>query len=264
MRGGMRGVVALRQSERNARGGRAASERNARGGRAAGMRGVVALRQRYHERSHLSAACTARPDAVIACPRMGPANTSPGSADRNCPVRVVWGVAQMAVHPADHLLEIGCGAGYAVALIAPTLMTGTITAIDRSPLQVQKAEQRNAAHVAAGRARFAHCSLAQAPTALVGRFSKVFAINVNAFWTEPKANFDSLRMLLRPQGLAYLIQEPPTAAALSKQQRTLPELARAHGFHVHSVRTDSPQAQRFLCVLQAAPVDDAPAPTVTK
>ena len=72
----------------------------------------------------------------------------PGKASE----RFVWAVDTLEVHPADRLLEVGCGHGVAVSLVCERLTRGTITAIDRSPKMIEMAMRRNREHVDAGRA----------------------------------------------------------------------------------------------------------------
>ena len=128
------------------------------------------------------------------------------------PERIRWTVDLLDVGPADRLLEIGCGPGHAVALVCARLKQGTITAIDRSALQVSRARERNRQYVAAGRARIEQATLTEFNAE--ERFDKVFAINVNAFWTAPPPTIAGVRRLLEPNGRAYLTYEPPTSARL--------------------------------------------------
>ncbi|MFL5971680.1 MAG: class I SAM-dependent methyltransferase [Gaiellaceae bacterium] len=58
----------------------------------------------------------------------------------------------LALHPADRVLEIGCGHGVAVSLVCERLTSGRITAIDRSKKMIEMAARRNREHVAGGRA----------------------------------------------------------------------------------------------------------------
>jgi len=118
----------------------------------------------------------------------------------------------MAVRPGDRLLEIGCGRGAGVSLVCDRLRTGQIVAIDRSTTMVKIAEQRNAEHVAAGKAVFQTAPLDAAD--LAGpRFDKVFAVNVNLFWVRSSASdLDRVRRLLKPKGAMFLTYEPPEVA----------------------------------------------------
>ena len=165
------------------------------------------------------------------------------------PARVAWAVSQLSVEPSDHLLEIGCGPGHAVRLICPHLSTGTITAIDRSALQVSRARAGNARCLEDGRARIEHVALADADAALARRFDTVFAINVNAFWTEPAASLPTLRRLTARRGHAYLFYEPPSAAGVCALETRLLKLCPLEGFTVAEVRVEALGATRGLCVV---------------
>jgi ubiquinone/menaquinone biosynthesis C-methylase UbiE len=126
------------------------------------------------------------------------------------PERVVWAVKMLGVAPDDQLLEIGCGAGHAVSLICTQLDGGTITALDRSALMINLAQQRNQEHVAAGKARFQAVALEEAPFG-DARFTKVFAFNVNVFERRPARALDVVRSVLLPSGGLHLFFQPPRA-----------------------------------------------------
>jgi protein-L-isoaspartate O-methyltransferase len=176
------------------------------------------------------------------------ASVNPVARELRTPERVVWAVKQLAVAPADDILEVGCGPGHAVALVCPGLVRGTVTAIDRSELQVEKARALNRRFMEQGRARIEVTTLSDAPAALARRFSKVFAINVNAFWTEPES-ISTLRELLRPGGRVYLVYEPPSAAGSRKLRASVPELLSSRGFAVEDIRTSSARSRVMLCVV---------------
>src|SRR5688500_18722335 len=99
------------------------------------------------------------------------------------PTRLVWAVEMLAVDPADRLLEIGCGGGVAVSLICDRLISGRITAIDRSEAMVKTARARNSAHVASGKAAIWQAALHEADFGDEG-FNKILAVNVNLFWID--------------------------------------------------------------------------------
>jgi hypothetical protein len=75
-------------------------------------------------------------------------------------------------------------------------------------------------------------TLAEAPAALDQRFSKVLAINVNAFWTEPIVSLASLRKLLLPRGRALLVYEAPSVRSLDKLSASIPAALKTNGFTI--------------------------------
>lgn len=168
----------------------------------------------------------------------------------DAPARVAWAVAQLELAPAAQVLEVGCGAGHALALVAARLTRGVVVGIDRSALQVRGARQRNAAAIAAGRARVEALSLERAPEGLgEQRFDAVLAINVNAFWTQPEATIDAARRLLRRRGRLTLCYEPPSAAQLARLEASLPALLEAHDLRIHAVRTERLARSSLWCII---------------
>lgn len=166
---------------------------------------------------------------------------------RRPPERLLWTVELLGIRAAEHLLEIGCGPGHAVALVCERLTTGTITAIDRSAIAVARARSINADCVAAGRARIEQQSLTEA--ALGRRFRKAFAANVNAFWTAPAPSLDALRRLLDPAGSAFLVYEPPDVRRLRELKVSLPARLEEHGFVVQDMHEQRFRASHGLCIV---------------
>ncbi|WP_219500256.1 SAM-dependent methyltransferase [Nonomuraea ceibae] len=126
------------------------------------------------------------------------------------PERLAWAVDTLDIQAGERILEIGCGRGVAVELACDA--GATVTAIDRSATMIEAARQRNAHHVAAGRAILRTAALADADLP-EGAFGKVFAVNVNVFWTGvPARELDVIRRALAPGGTLFLFYEPPGAA----------------------------------------------------
>ncbi|MFI2369640.1 SAM-dependent methyltransferase [Streptomyces sp. NPDC018833] len=137
------------------------------------------------------------------------------------PQRLAWAVEQLDVRPDDRVLEIGCGPGVAVDLVAARLTTGTVTAIDRSAHAVDTARRRNHAHISAGRADVLRLDLAELPRG-DDRFDKIFAVNVNVFWTSAAdREVALLRGLLAPGGTLSLFYEPPAPAMVREMKDIL-------------------------------------------
>jgi SAM-dependent methyltransferase len=130
------------------------------------------------------------------------------------PPRLLWAVERLSVEPDDRLLEIGCGSGVAVSLICDLLDGGTITAIDRSPAMVERALKRNEQHVASRKATIQLGELAdlELPD---GSLTKIFAVNVNLFWTRsPAAELEIARRFLAPGRGLFLFYDAPSESRL--------------------------------------------------
>lgn len=128
--------------------------------------------------------------------------------------RIIWAVETLAVKDGDSLLEIGCGQGAAVGLIAPRLKSGHMLAIDRSATAIAAAKRNNATWERQGKASFRQTALAE--LAEPGPFDKIFSINVNVFWVDPRAELPLLSRHLKKCGLLYLFYEPPAATQRDK------------------------------------------------
>jgi SAM-dependent methyltransferase len=163
--------------------------------------------------------------------------------------RLVWAVDTLGVRPADRLLEIGCGHGVAVSLVCERLVTGTITAIDRSPKMIAMAVRRNQVHVDSGRAELFTVALGDADLG-DRRFDKVFAFNVAPFWLEPEAAVGAVRDHLASDGAIYVFWDARHVASGSARDLA-EELAgrlRDGGFSVEGVSTKELRPVPAVCV----------------
>jgi SAM-dependent methyltransferase len=157
------------------------------------------------------------------------------------PERIRWAVRILDPAPGDHLLEIGCGPGVAVSLVCEALTGGQILAIDRSPTAIARATRRNAGCIAAGKAvlRAAALESLQAADLLEDRqgFDKVFAMNVNLFWTRsPARELDLIRTVLQPGGSLSLFYGYGTSSQGPRRvPRVLFDHLRDAGFTVERV-----------------------------
>lgn len=126
------------------------------------------------------------------------------------PERLLWAVETLETRPGERVLEIGCGRGVAVGLLCER--SASVTAIDRSATAVEAARERNARHVEAGAAVIEQAEL-DGGGLPGGPYDKVFAVNVNVFWTRsPAAELAAVRQALAPGGSLHLFYEPPGAA----------------------------------------------------
>jgi ubiquinone/menaquinone biosynthesis C-methylase UbiE len=166
---------------------------------------------------------------------------------RNVPDRLRWAVTLLNVLPNQHLLEIGCGHGTAVAQICDLLTTGTITAIDQSDKMISVARQKNSAHIASGKARFIKTALHEAEFGDT-QFDTIFAVNVNVFWMQPEKELSVVKRILARTGLLYLIFQPPAGQDITRISDSVVQNLHNNGFP--SIRTESAELSsgRAVCI----------------
>jgi len=145
------------------------------------------------------------------------------------PARLRWALEVLDPGPDEQLLEVGGGPGMSASLICSRLRTGTLLALDRSPVAVRRARDRNADHLAAGRLRVQHGDLADADLPAAG-FDQALAVDVNLFWVrDPGPELDVLARALRPGGRLHLLYgRGPTPA--DRITRTVADQLTGHGF----------------------------------
>jgi SAM-dependent methyltransferase len=168
------------------------------------------------------------------------------------PDRVRWAVEVLEIEPGDRLLEIGCGRGQAVELVAARLDGGQITGLDRSARAIAAATARNQQQMAAGKVKLMHSTLAGAT--FHKPFDKVFAVNVNVFWLGSGQELALLRAALAPEGSLFLFYEPPSADQLERIRTGCGLLLERAGFAIRDILTSEFSSSHGLCIVaQAAP-----------
>jgi trans-aconitate methyltransferase len=158
------------------------------------------------------------------------------------PARIRWAVDLIDVQPTDHILEIGCGAGEGAELLCRPLTTGKVFAIDRSEAGVDRTKKRCQQYVDAGRLTVRQIDLATLRVP-VKRLNKVFAFNVNLFWSRDcKDEIALLHERVLPGGTVNIFYEATRREMVPEMvEKTGRALSQA-GFRVSVIDSRQPAA----------------------
>ena len=151
--------------------------------------------------------------------------------------RHVWAVDVLGAGPSERLLEVGCGHGVALSLLAERLDGGSVTGVDRSAKMIEAAGRRNAEHVAAGRVELVRGSFERAPLGM-HRFDTLYAFHVAAFWRQPEPMLAAARRALVPGGTLLLFNQLPGWGQISDVSQFATEVTGILGRH--GFETDEP------------------------
>lgn len=108
-------------------------------------------------------------------------------------------VDALRMRSGDTLLEVGCGPGHALALLAARAPEAQIYGIDRSELMLAQACARNRAAVRAGRVRLQRGDCERLPIR-ASCVDAVLAVNVAYFWANGAQALREIRRVLRRDG----------------------------------------------------------------
>ena len=122
--------------------------------------------------------------------------------------RFEWAIEMLDIKPDDKILEIGCGTGLAVELVAAKLAGGTITAVDRSEAMIKLASNRNSQYIASNKAKLITGEFSRLRFGAQS-FNKIFAFNVGLLLKNSKKEFDAVRSWLTTDGRLYIFYQPP-------------------------------------------------------
>ena len=137
--------------------------------------------------------------------------------------RLAWAADVVAPAPADRVLEVGCGHGVLLSLLAARVTTGSVVGVDRSATMTATAARRNHAAIEAGTVRLTTARLTDAD--LQGQaFDVVVAVDVRAFWTPPAPEWDVVDRVLAPGGrvvVAFSLMQGDVPAGVAEGVRRL-------------------------------------------
>ena len=112
-------------------------------------------------------------------------------------------ITQLDPRATDRVLEIGFGHGRTIERLAAAVPGGFVAGLDVSDDMLQMATRRCRSLIAAGRVRLTlgDSAAISYPT---GSFDKVLAVHTIYFWSQPLADLQEVRRVLRP-GATFVI-----------------------------------------------------------
>jgi SAM-dependent methyltransferase len=158
--------------------------------------------------------------------------------------RYRWAAGILDIRSDDNILEFGCGVGLAVEAIVPLLKKGVITAIDRSPLAIARAIQRNVDAVKLGKVKLLKAELLGFTNEGI-KYNKAFCFNVNFFWTNKSLEKECkhIRSLLKKGGLVYIFYGPLIGKGFESRLQLISQNLEKENFEV----VQSFYAERIRC-----------------
>ena len=117
-----------------------------------------------------------------------------------------WGMSNLpAINPAE-IADLGCGGGRNAAVLLKKYPSARLTAVDYSPLCVDRTRKYNAKAVAAGRCTALECSVS-ALTLAAQSCDLATAFETIYFWPGLDACFAEVFRVLKPGGLFLIVNE---------------------------------------------------------
>ncbi|MBT2682262.1 class I SAM-dependent methyltransferase [Bacillus sp. ISL-37] len=114
-----------------------------------------------------------------------------------------WTLELMNVQKGDRILELGCGAGYAIKLLLEKDVTQEIVGLDISPTIIVSAKFRNKKAIKEKRAKLVQANLNKLPFDHE-YFNSVFSIQTIYFWTDIETTLSEIFRVLKPEGVVIL------------------------------------------------------------
>ena len=164
--------------------------------------------------------------------------------------RIAWAVGCLDLAPGDRVLELGCGHGVALSLVADRLGAGGhVLGLDRSPKMTAAAAERNRAHIEAGRVSVATASLHEAELG-DEPFDVVYAIHFPPLLRgDPARELGVVRRVLAPEGRLYLLSQPFSEAGVQPALAHVARILAASDFTIERRRVDPLGPAPGVCVV---------------
>ncbi|MGM0770859.1 MAG: class I SAM-dependent methyltransferase [Halobacteriota archaeon] len=117
-----------------------------------------------------------------------------------------WGVGHISIEPDSWVLDVGCGGGRAVSILADLVEAGKVYGIDHSPEMVGLATKLNRAAVDSEHVTIIHSSVSELPFP-DRMFDIVTAFETCYFWPDIVEDLKEVRRVLKDGGKLLIVNE---------------------------------------------------------
>jgi ubiquinone/menaquinone biosynthesis C-methylase UbiE len=114
-----------------------------------------------------------------------------------------WSLEMMNIQKGDMILELGCGAGYAIKLISEKDLAEEIVGLDISPTIIRSARIRNKKAINEKRVKLVQGNFIKLPFHNEN-FNTVFSIQTIYFWSDIATTLSEIFRVLKPKGVVIL------------------------------------------------------------
>jgi ubiquinone/menaquinone biosynthesis C-methylase UbiE len=110
-----------------------------------------------------------------------------------------WTLELLDIDKEEEILELGCGAGYAMSLLLQSPFVSKVTGLDISETVLKSAQFRNKSEFNKGRAILVQGDVSSLPFESE-RYTRIFSIQSLYFWEKIDETISEIHRVLRPGG----------------------------------------------------------------
>ena len=123
-----------------------------------------------------------------------------------------WGLGYISTAPDSTILDVGCGGGEVVRLIATQVPKGNVYGVDHSLEMVRLSKRVNRSLIESGRVEISHGSVSSLPYS-DEMFDAVTAFETIQFWPDLSGDLREVKRVLKPRGEFLVVNRYPGAEA---------------------------------------------------
>ena len=117
-----------------------------------------------------------------------------------------WGLEQVRIEPSFTMLDVGCGGGRTISVLAERAPAGRVYGVDFSQASVEASRDTNRDAVAAGRVEIQQASVSKLPFT-DAMFDLVTAVETHYYWPDLPNDAREILRVLKPGGMLVVIAE---------------------------------------------------------